>query len=90
MSAVSVAELTKWALKSGSEKAERAVGSLISQVNIIPVDEGIAREGGRIAASHHCGLGDALIYATARACNAQLLTGYPHFKDAKNTIYVGS
>lgn len=90
ISAVSVAELTKWALKNGSEKAERAVGSLISQINIISVDEGIARQAGRIAASHNCGLGDALIYATARALNAQLLTGDPHFKDAKDTIYVGT
>jgi predicted nucleic acid-binding protein len=89
ISAVTVAELMKWALKNGDERAERAVSTFISQVSIIPLDEGIAREAGRIAAAHTCGLGDALIYATAQALDAKLLTGDPHFKGARDTIYIG-
>lgn len=90
ISAVTVAELTKWALRTGERRAERAVESLIRKVTIIPVDEEIAREAGRMAASRDCGLGDALIYATAQAQGAKLLTGDQHFKGAKDTIYIGT
>ena len=35
------------------------------------------------------GLGDALVLATARANEAQVLTGDPHFKGLRETIWLG-
>ena len=89
ISAATVAELTKWAIRTGGREARRAAETLISRVPIIPIDEAVAREAGRISASHDCSLGDALIYATAQAQDAKLLTGDPHFKGTKDTIYIG-
>ena len=65
---------------------------------IVPIDSGIA-----IAAAHAFeelrararerriplpGLADALILATAREAQAQLLTGDPHFQDLPETVWV--
>ena len=36
------------------------------------------------------GLGDALMLATARATQARLLTGDPHFKGLKEALWVGN
>ena len=36
------------------------------------------------------GLGDAVMLATARLAQARLLTGDPHFKDLKETLWLGN
>lgn len=36
------------------------------------------------------GLGDALVLATARALNARVVTGDPHFKGLEETVWLGA
>ncbi len=35
------------------------------------------------------GIGDSIVYATARREGAMLMTGDPHFKGVKDVVYLG-
>jgi predicted nucleic acid-binding protein len=76
-SVITVAELFS-GLSQEASKSEEAVVKLISQMDVIPVCENIARSAGMYVqkwrASHGVGLADALIAATAYCLGAPLVT----------------
>jgi predicted nucleic acid-binding protein len=90
ISSISVAELYKWSLRTGSvEEANENLLFVLDRCEVVPVDTTIAREAGKISAERGCGLADALIYATARLTGRQIMTGDPHFKNGKDVVYIG-
>lgn len=57
---------------------------MISRCYLIPVDEEIAVTGAKLRHERDWGLGEALIYATAKRERAEVLTGDPHFRGVEN------
>ena len=88
ISAISVAELFSGA--KGSEELA-ALEQFMLAFEVIPVDEGLARQGGILRQeyhpSHDTGLADALIATSATARGAELLTfnrrHYPMFEGVR-------
>jgi predicted nucleic acid-binding protein len=68
--------------------ASRAAIKQRSQV--FDIDEEIAVESARIKHKMKWGLGDSIMYATAKREGAKILTGDPHFKGLKDVIYLGN
>jgi len=74
--------------------------SKISEISrIIPIDKGIAMKAAEVdrelkdkakkACLREPSLVDAIVLATARALNANLITGDQHFKEESETIWIG-
>lgn len=86
ISAITVAELFSGA--QGSDEIE-ALDEFIMAFEVVPVDEALARAGGELRqeyyASHGVGLADALIAASAKSREAELVTfnrrHYPMVED---------
>lgn len=85
VSVVSVAELYHH-VKDGAERS--ALASLLSTIEILPIDGAIAERAGILRRDHndsqHVSFGDALIAATAERHHLQLATLHPrHFPSVK-------
>lgn len=90
ISTINLAEIYQVALRSFDEKtADARRRALKNRCNIISVDEEIAVMAARIKHDLKWGLGDALIYATAKREGAKVLTGDLHFKGLSDVIYLG-
>ena len=74
--------------------------SRISEISrIIPIDKGMAMKAAEVdrelkdkakkACLREPSLVDAIVLATARALNANLITGDQHFKEESETIWIG-
>lgn len=88
ISALTVAELFA-GVKNKSESM--AIHNLIDACEVVPIDEEIAEEGGRIKnrfqKSHQVGIADALIAATANIHKLKLVTlNQKHFPMVKNKV----
>lgn len=70
--------------------AEESRASIVQRSFIYDVDEEIAVESAKINHKMKLGLGNSIMYATAKREGAKVLTGDPHFKDVKDAIYLGS
>ncbi|HSD56708.1 MAG TPA: type II toxin-antitoxin system VapC family toxin [Methanotrichaceae archaeon] len=91
ISAINLAEIYQVALRSFDEKtAETRRRALKNRCDIIAVDEEIAVMAAKIKHDLKWGLGDALIYATAKREGAKVLTGDLHFKGLSDVIYLGT
>ena len=72
-------ELYKWLCRERSqEDAERLI-ALTMTCAVVPLDSTIALQSANIALAHKLHTSDAIIYATALAANAELLTSDAHF-----------
>jgi len=90
ISAINLAEIYQVALRSFDENtAETRRRALKNRCDIIAVDEEIAVMAAKIKHDLKWGLGDALIYATAKREGAKVLTGDLHFKGQSDVIYLG-
>lgn len=91
VSAVNVAEVYRWFLKDHDEPAAEDGRSVLrARATIVPLDESIAVAAALARHVHRWGLGDAVVYATARARDARILTGDPDFKKLPDTIFIGN
>lgn len=89
ISSINLAEIYRIALDRFDESnAEMRRRAMLSRCFLIPVDEEIAIQGARFRHERNWGMGDALIYATAVREGAKVLTGDPHFKGLKDTIFL--
>jgi predicted nucleic acid-binding protein len=73
-------ELYKWCLREMSEEQAESVVAGTRQGRVIPLTEPIALHAARLARNHRVATADAIVYATADLCNAQLITIDRHFK----------
>ena len=89
ISAINIAEVYRWILRFYDEKiAEEKIEVMKERCFVIPVDEEIAVMAAKIKHEEKLGLGDAIIYATAKKEKAILLTGDSDFRNKKNVIFI--
>jgi predicted nucleic acid-binding protein len=90
--AITVAEVVNKTAREGRE-FETAYDILLSNSQIVNIDEEISKESGAL----HCemrktkrdfGLADAYVLAVARTVNAKILTGDPHFRSVKEAVLI--
>lgn len=90
ISTINLAEIYQVALRSFDEKtAEARRRALKNRCDMIAVDEEISVMAAKIKQNLKWGLGDALIYATAKREGAKVLTGDLHFKGLSDVTYLG-
>lgn len=73
------------AKQRGRTIAERFVAQAF-QRRVIPLDDSIAVAAGNLAVEHRLNTTDAIVYATARICQAQLVTTDTHFRGLPGVI----
>jgi predicted nucleic acid-binding protein len=84
--AIVLCEIYKHLAKQrGRALAERFVAQAIHR-RIVPLDESIALAAGNLAVEHRLNTTDAIIYATARVCQAELVTADTHFRGLPGVI----
>ncbi len=72
-----------------NERFAKASKEAIKQRSyVFDVDEELAVESARIKHERNWGLGDSIMYATAKREGAKVLTGDPHFKGVKDVIFL--
>ena len=90
--AVTVAEVVSKTARE-SREFETAYDIILSNSQIVNIDEEISKEAGAL----HCemrrtkrdfGLADAYVLAVARTVNAKILTGDPHFRSVKEAVLI--
>ena len=80
-------ELYKWLCRERSEDdADRAI-ALTMTCSVVPLNTTIALRAAGLAHQHKLHSSDSIIYATALATDAQLLTCDAHFKDLLGVRY---
>jgi predicted nucleic acid-binding protein len=89
ISVINIAEVYRWILKFYGEKvAKEKTGVMKDRCFVIPVDEEIAIMAAKIKHKEKMGLGDAIIYATAKKENATIITGDSDFKEKDDVIFI--
>ena len=81
-------ELTKWLLRERGEEAADEFLAFTLKCVVSPVDTGIAVDAANICRAHKLATADAIIYATALAHNAGLLTCDAHFDGLVGVTFV--
>jgi predicted nucleic acid-binding protein len=69
----------------GRHIAERFVAQAF-QRQVVPLDDSIAIAAGNLAVEHRLNTTDAIVYATARLCQAQLITADTHYRGLPGVI----
>jgi predicted nucleic acid-binding protein len=73
------------AKQRGRTVADRFVSQAVHR-RVVPLDETIALAAGNLAVEHRLNTADAIVYATARICQAQLVTADTHFRGLPGVI----
>jgi predicted nucleic acid-binding protein len=73
------------ARQRGRSVADRFVAQAL-QRRVVPLDESIAMAAGNLSIEHRLNMADAIVYATARLCQAQLVTADTHFRGLPGVI----
>ena len=90
ISTINLAEVYKIGLlKKTVKEADAMVAMMMQRCFIIPVQTTMALNAAKINTEKKVGLGDSLIYTSAKAHDLKLVTGDPHLKGWKEVIYLG-
>lgn len=73
------------AKQRGRIVAERFISQAFHR-HVVPMDDAIAIAAGNLAVEHRLNTTDAIVYATARVCQAQLVTTDTHFRGLPGVI----
>ena len=81
-------ELAKWLTREvGEDKADQAIA--FTQVcQVVPLDTEIALAAAEACRTHRLATADAVIFATAQAHGAELLTCEAHFEGLPSVLYI--
>ena len=93
VSAVNIAEvynsfLRDYSTPDNKRYAEASRNAMKQRSYVYDVDEEIAVDSAKVKHEKKWGLGDSIIYATARREGAKVLTGDPHFRGLKDVIFL--
>jgi uncharacterized protein len=80
-------ELAKWLAREVQEDIEDAVLADTTKCIVVPLDTSLALRAAQLSRSRKLATADAVVYATAQALDAELLTCDAHFKDLPGVIY---
>jgi predicted nucleic acid-binding protein len=82
-------ELAKWVDRSGTEaNSGSGVLAFSKTCVVIPLTTELAILAASLGRAHNLASADAIIYATATAYGADLLTSDPHFEGLEGVIYI--
>lgn len=81
-------ELAKWAYRALEERKAHRVIAFSQKCTVIPLDTDIALAAAALCPEHKLATADAIVYATALAHGADLLTCDAHFKDLPNVKFI--
>jgi predicted nucleic acid-binding protein len=80
-------ELAKWLTRERSEEiAELAIAYTVTCV-VVPLDTGLALSAAELCKRHKLSTADAIVYATAQAHDALLVTCDAHFEGLPQVLY---
>ncbi len=80
-------ELAKWLARERSDDvADLAIAYTLTCV-VIPLDAGLALNAAELCKRHRLSTADAIVYATALASEAQLVTCDAHFEGLPEVLY---
>lgn len=71
---ISITEVYRWILREASLAHALTAAAAMKQGRVIPLDERLAVIAAEVSHRHQLALADGIIYATARAASADLLT----------------
>lgn len=80
-------ELARWLAREVSDAESLRVMALTMQMVVVPLTTDIATKATGYAAAHKLAMADAIIYATARDLDADLLTCDAHFAELPGVVY---
>lgn len=80
-------ELYKWLLREADEDKADEVMAYTQECVIVPLDTTIALQAAQMHREHRLATADAIVYATAQAEGASLLTCDAHFADLPGVSY---
>ena len=80
-------ELAKWLRREASEKLADRVITYTAKCLVVPLDTKIAMRAADLCHLHKLSTADAVVYATALAGGAELLTCDAHFKGLPHVLY---
>lgn len=83
-------ELFKWYSRERSEEEAEWVIARSQRLIVVPLDDAIAVEAAKLCLDHKLSTSDAVIYATARLQDSDLLTCDAHFEGLPGVIYVSN
>ena len=90
ISVINLAEVYRKLLLEYDEiTADNYAKYMLSRCFLIPVDPTIALNAAKFNAKQKLGLGDSLIYESAKAHKLKLVTGDPGFKGMNDVEYLG-
>ena len=81
-------ELTRWLTRENGHDAADRVIAITKLYTIVPLDTELALSAAEACHHHQLATADAIIFATAQAYDAELLTCDRDFKDLPGVIYV--
>lgn len=81
-------ELRKWFLRERNEEVADEVIAFTELCAVVPLDTRLALEAAELARRHKLASADAIIYATARDYEAELVTCDAHFEGLDGTVYL--
>lgn len=79
-------ELTKWMARELDEERTDQVVAYTVKCAVVPLDTPIALRAAELHGQYKLATADAIVYATALECNADLLTCDAHFADLPDCI----
>lgn len=80
-------ELAKWLWRELGEDAIDPVLAYTQKCLVVPLDTRIALRAVELHRLHHLATADAIVYATAREANAELLTCDAHFEHLTGVLF---
>lgn len=81
-------ELRKWFLRERNEEIADEVIAFTELCAVVPLDTRLALEAAELAGRHKLASADAIIYATAREYDAELVTCDAHFDGLEGIVYL--
>jgi len=81
-------ELAKWVAREASAERADEVIAFSQKCVVMPLDTNIALAAAALCREHKLATADAIVYATARVYDAELLTCDAHFQDLPNVFLI--
>ena len=81
-------EVAKWSSRVDDETVSERIFALMRTCHVVSLDTEIALAAAEVCRSHQLSTADAIIFATAQAYRADLLTCDAHFEDLPGVIFL--
>jgi predicted nucleic acid-binding protein len=82
-------EVYKVLMRDDSEAAADRAAAMLHERPLIPLTSTLAVRASIVSLTHRLSMADAIVYATAQAHDALLVTGDEHFKELPGVRYLG-